>query len=160
MRLSKFFGLDENNFKVCKAGDRVLITGVTDTSYVAATVVKHPTYDLLTLISEKDVETETIHWLPMGATLDDFRNMYGEVLLVQNNMTLRSGTIVASLDGKICCVQRHYHAQWCLIPLRGDDSPATYTIQCADNKLDAFNTYRLLGALDNWCTCSITNDWE
>ena len=127
MRLSKFFGLDENNFKVCKAGDRVLITGVTDTSYVAATVVKHPTYDLLTLISEKDVETETI---------------------------------VASLDGKICCVQRHYHAQWCLIPLRGYDSPATYTIQCADNKLDAFNTYRLLGALDNWCTCSITSDWE
>ena len=43
MRLSKFFGLDENNFKVCKAGDRVLITGVTDTSYIVATVVKHPT---------------------------------------------------------------------------------------------------------------------
>lgn len=37
MRLSKFFGLNENNFKVCKAGDRVLMMGVT------ATVVKHPT---------------------------------------------------------------------------------------------------------------------
>lgn len=154
MRLSKFFNLNENNFKVCKAGDRVLMMGVT------ATVVKHPTYDLLTLISEKDVETETIYWLPVGATLDDFRNIYGNKVFVgYTDITLRSGTIVASKDGKICCIQRKI-SQWCLIPLRGSDPMVTYTIQCSDNKLDVYNACKLLGDLDNWCTCSITNDWE
>ena len=161
MRLSKFFGLDENNFKVCKAGDRVLVVGVADASCVTATVVKHPTYDLLALITDNDVETETIHWLPVGATLKDFRMVYINKLYVSiNDITLRSGTIVASLDGKICYIDRSNSTQWCLFPIRGFNYPATYTIQCSDNKLDVYNACKLLGDLDNWCTCSITNDWE